>query len=184
MSDPYDPMDATIEMAKALERLELVERRVQQDTEESRSYIQRVWAVYSTICGMAVLSGGIAWGILYVVSGNQEVARPLSPPRIEGSTRVREGDTLTFRLDLQRIESCPAEAVDVFTPYEQGGGVHQQRRTARNVSPGKIMDFPIRVSVPRAMIPGRYKYQLELDSHCALRERLDVLATFDIEVLP
>ena len=183
------PLEAIERLTATLHKLDEMEQRPA--APGGRNFFRRTrlgrllagtWRAWCVLCGVAAASLPPSYALVSTFSGHGEVVRALSGP-MPIKVVLHEGGQLSFIQTVERLEACPGEAIDTFTPVD-GGSIVVQRRPVVRQQMGVLKDLVINTQLPGSMPDGRWHYSLSVDSHCPLRERVDTLATFDIEVTP
>jgi hypothetical protein len=155
------------------------------DGKSALALIGRAWTIWAHFSGMALLSIGIAYLIVVSVSGDDAVIIATSPPRGFPST-VIAGGTLSYSIDVRRVEVCPGEVVTTFTALQTPSPITiVTRRAVASLTPGSREDSRVILDLPDAVSPGLWAFQSGVDSVCPLRQKFDVtVPSRTLQVLP
>jgi hypothetical protein len=139
------------------------------------------WYAWAHSAGILLLAAVISYGLVMATVGKGEVwvgsNFELTSPEVPVN-----GD-VTFRLTAVPNESCPGEVVTTFyNELQQPAAVVTQRR--RLLRPGlEVRNQPFSVQLSPAVTAGYWSVEYAVDSRCPNRQKVDVLARFNIRVV-
>lgn len=101
------------------------------------------------------------------------------------TTQVPVGGRMHWRIDTKSLESCPGDVVTSMVSRTNHGppAIVTFRRPVLRVGQS-TNDSVSSVQLPESVFPGRWIVTNAIESRCPKRNRLDTLATFEIEVTP
>lgn len=147
----------------------------------------RVWRIYANIVGILFVSTVIAYAIIWTGSPKGPVVHVIAGPDPALVVKVVEGGILGYTLTSERLLSCPGTVTGKFQQRDARG-----RPTLTILYPRPVPSTDLRPAgksrtewiLPDNIGPGRWHFDSILDSTCPTGSRLDVLASFDFEVVP
>jgi hypothetical protein len=148
------------------------------------SYLRTAWCWWSYLCGAAAISLGIAYIIVTTIAGDKPVVEEADNIRIE-STRVRVGGQIEVTMDMKRNEACPGDVVLIYKLLGvESPSVVTVRRSVQENAVREFKGAHYSIPIPAGVGPGKWRFELGVDSRCPTRQRYDPLMTANIEVIP
>lgn len=144
------------------------------------------WKLYANLAGLSLVALAIAYAIASAAGGNDAVfvasdVRPIV-------TKAAPGGFIEYVYTQNRVEECPGKAVEIFSVIpEPGKGsrdatIREQRRPVVYTKAQRYDDLHIKVNVPGDLPEGRYRFHDYILSQCPLREQIDNIADFPVEI--
>lgn len=144
--------------------------------------LRTVWHIYTQAVGIAVLAAAVSLGVIRLLSSEGPVVEAVEPAE-PIATRIPYRGTLVYRVRTRRMESCEGTVIYTFIRGIPAVSVVM----ARPVQSHEIRaasDRVVRIELPDSVFPGPWKFQSLVDSRCPAYARQDVIAEFDVEVVP
>lgn len=142
------------------------------------------WHIWATLCGVLGIAAVISASVVLMTAQDGPVLVTMGPP-YDITNPVKAGGRLDYRVDVLIRESCPGQVVATFTSLDPD---HPQvvttERAALINTPQAYPGIPISRDLPPAVTPGKWRFKAWRQSTCRTRKRDDLIAAFDITVVP
>jgi hypothetical protein len=149
------------------------------------------WDFWRTLSGITTAAILLALALMWSFSDKGPVIEVKRGP-VPGVTYATTEGVLSYVLTTLRHQSCPGVVGWQFIrrgPVELDYDSHSISNSApihpKDMVVGEVRDALVERHLPRSVYPGRWLYRHTITSKCLLGfERVEVMAEFEIEVIP
>jgi hypothetical protein len=145
------------------------------------------WRWFANINALLTISMGLAYFVVWGASPNAPVFERQGPVQVVTPV-VKLDAQMAYIVHTRQNEKCPGDIVSTFTlvppEKETTSAVITIRRPITRPDVGTFRNFPVSISLPTGIYPGKWRVNIAADSTCPLRHVVSQIATFEIEVVP
>ena len=146
----------------------------------------RAWRWFSGVITIVAVSFALAFALVESFAREGPVIQRIG--EIDNPTfAVKRSGTLGYSIDVERLESCPADLIITLKSHPKSGPpaiITIQRPTwPTSYMPGVQPHVFIGLVLPESVYPGKWTYIGGVESRCPTRKRFDETARFDFEVI-
>lgn len=147
-----------------------------------------LWRWWANGCGVMIVAILISFGLVEGFAGDGAVLRRIGElDRPTETTKVK--GPVSYGIDINRLESCPGDVIVTMRSHPLVGDRVVVRFAPssikpENLNPGIRPTTRVTQFLPSEIGPGDWTYESGVQSNCPTRKRWDLLAEFNLKVLP